>query len=41
MDAALLDAYDKQAEVKTLIGPRDPDLNTGSLEGDFLRLAER
>lgn len=39
VDKALAEAYGAQAEVKTLIGPRDPDLGAGTLHGDLVRLA--
>ncbi|MES2638067.1 MAG: DUF6079 family protein [Myxococcota bacterium] len=38
VDADLLVAYGAQAEVKALIGPRDPDLGTGTLAGDLDRI---
>lgn len=38
LDAALLQAYDEQGEVKALIGPRDPDLGTGKLDLDLDRI---
>ena len=38
LDEAILVAYDKEAEVKTLIGPRDPDLGSGKLEDDLVRI---
>lgn len=38
LDAALIQAYDEQGEVKALIGPRDPDLGTGKLADDLDRI---
>jgi hypothetical protein len=38
VDANLLLAYGPQAEVKALIGPRDPDLGTGTVAGDLERV---
>lgn len=35
VDAALFEVYSTQGEVKALIGPRDPDLGTGSVGGDL------